>query len=95
MESLVASNKRGGQELGTRDDHPISWIVVESGQFHGAQTDCCINWQEMQTAQRLAPRHPLADWQTQLQSPALNEKRDLPRADRRNPQAIFGKTPPV
>ncbi len=91
LEPLVARNKRGCQELGTRDNHPVSWIVVQSGQFHGAQPNGCIDWQEMQTAQGLASRHPLADWQTQLQSPALNEKRDLPRADRRNPQPIFGK----
>ena len=90
-EPLVARDKRSSQQLGTRNDHPISWILMQSGQFHGAQTNCCINWQEMQTTQGLAPRHPLADWQTQLQSPVLNEKRDLPRADRRNPQPIFGK----
>jgi hypothetical protein len=91
LEPLVARNKCGSQELGTRDDHPISWILVQPGQFYGAQTDHCINRQAMQTTQRLAPRHPLANWQTQLQSSALHEKRDLPRADRRNPQPIFGK----
>lgn len=59
-EPLVARNKRGGRELSTRDDHPISWIVVRSGKLHGGQTDRCVGWQEMQTAQCPTARRPLA-----------------------------------
>ncbi len=60
-------------------------------QFDGPYTDRRINWQEVQTAQRFAPRHPFAHRQSQLESSALNEKRDLPGADRGNPQPIFRK----
>jgi hypothetical protein len=91
LQPLVACNERCSEKLGTRDDHPIGRILMQTCQFYGAKTDRGINWEKVQTAQRLAPRDPFADGQTQLQSAALNQKRDLPRADRRYPQPVLRK----
>ena len=64
---------------------------MQFSQFHGANGDCRVDGQEMQTAQRLAPGDPFAHRQAQLESAALNEKRDLPCANCRNPQPTFSK----